>query len=147
MQAERSSKTSVNINHDVPTMGAQKSKPLYEKYTAEQLAQLKIMTSDEKKQVRCLKCSDYFHKALECPNKGKLCYVCKHYGHEAKQCKYATSKSYNLKTDDFIEDFSGILDSGASHTFIKNRNLLLDLKKHSSPIDVNTIENQLEIKL
>lgn len=124
-----------------------KSKPLHEKYTPEQLERLKTMSQEEKKKFRCSKCNDYFHSSQECPNKGKLCYTCKYYGHEARTCKYANSKCYSLKIEDFTQDLTCVLDSGANYTFIRDKNLLLDFKMHSSPMLVQTIEEKLVVQL
>ncbi|XP_065211830.1 uncharacterized protein LOC135839639 [Planococcus citri] len=69
------------------TANGKPSKPLHEKYTPTQLEQLAKMSKEEKKNVQCRKCSDYFHTHTECPNPGRLCFKCYTYGHEKSACK------------------------------------------------------------
>jgi formylmethanofuran dehydrogenase subunit E len=64
------------------------SRSLASKYTVEQRKKLSEMSRDEKKEIQCGKCGEYFHSRKECPNPGRMCFACHRYGHELKDCKY-----------------------------------------------------------
>lgn len=145
--SNQDSNKSSSSNQAVVYEEPNKSQPVHMKYTPEQREKLKTMTEEEKAAVRCTKCGDYFHSASECKNKGRRCFICNIYGHEAKNCPQRSGKSLELKVKDFIHDLVCLLDSGASHTFVRNQNLLLHFKCHPTPIRVLTIENRTIITL
>ena len=112
-------------------------------YTTDQRAKLKTMSAEEKAQILCRKCGEYFHTASSCTRTGRLCYNCNEYGHISKDCKKKKGNDtmiYNF-TDLSVNKFRKITmltDSDASHHLVHDRDLLTNYISSSSPKLVST---------
>lgn len=115
-----------------------KSKPLSEKYTTKQREQLKNMSAEERKKLQCTKCSDYFHKADECPHPGRLCFNCFFYGHEKTECNEKPRK-LNISHENFNHNLCIYVDTCSNSHITGDRNHLLNFESYDNPINVNSI--------
>ena len=100
-------------------------------YTPEQMSKLRNMTKEQKKEVLCHNCGEYFHNEKNCPNTGKLCYKCHGYGHVKSECKGNTILL--------------LVDSGASHHVINNINILTDYVEHETPQRIRTADKEANL--
>jgi len=118
-------------------------KKLKDKYTSEQLSRLKTMSKEEKAKARCAKCGEYFHKAAECKNPGRLCFECFQYGHEKKDCTNKKGKFHDLvKNEKFDKNISFLVDSGASHHVVGEKNMLIEYSPFKEKVEVTTAAKQ-----
>lgn len=130
---------------DKPTTMA-KAKPLSEKYTKEQLAQLAQMSKEDKNKIRCGKCGEYFHKPAECPNPGRVCYKCFRYGHERKDCKFNKGKgNLFLNLNNFVNNIVLYVDSCASHHSVSCQDILVSYSSYENPIKIKTADQESEL--
>lgn len=123
----------------------EKAKSIKDKYTPEQLDQLKKMTPEDRKNVQCRKCNEYFHEANTCPNPGKMCFKCFKYGHIKPDCTF--TKKGNLDQNDTLcnKVILFLVDSCANFHIVGDKDILLNYKEFDTPQKVNTADKEANL--
>ena len=108
-------------------------------YTAEQLAQLRKMSAEEKNKIRCHNCGQYFHQGKDCKNTGRMCFCCFGFGHEQANCpKNKGLNNLQLESSMFDKSIVVLIDSGASHHIVNKKDWLVNFRTLNSQLLVQT---------